>query len=218
MHGFYFITHRPLSRQGLAADVKAALAAGVRVVQYRDKEADTRTLYEEACLLRELCRGVLFLVNDRVDVALAVEADGVHLGQQDLPCPVARRLLGPDKIIGVTVSSLAEARQAVLDGADYLGVSPIFPTCTKPDAGASCGLELLRQIRAEVSLPLIAIGGITLANAPQVVAAGADGLCAISAVLDEPELEEAIRRFQALFAPGRAENGTAASYPEGLMP
>lgn len=218
MHGFYFITHRPLSRRGLAADVKAALAAGVRVVQYRDKDADTRTLYAEAQALRELCRGVLFLINDRVDVALAVEADGVHLGQQDLPCRVARRLLGPDKIIGVTVSSLGEARQAVRDGADYLGVSPIFPTCTKPDAGRACGLELLRRIRAEVSLPLIAIGGITLQNAPQVVAAGADGLCAISAVLAQPDTEEAIRRFQGLFATGRAENGSAVSFPEGLAP
>ncbi|MEJ5329749.1 MAG: thiamine phosphate synthase [Desulfobaccales bacterium] len=218
MRGFYFITHRPLSRRGLAADVKAALAAGVRVVQYRDKEADTRTLYEEACLLRKLCRGVLFLVNDRVDVALAVEADGVHLGQQDLPCRVARRLLGPDKIIGVTVSSLAEARQAVRDGADYLGVSPIFPTCTKPDAGRACGLELLRQIRAQVSLPLIAIGGITLENAPQVAAAGADGLCAISAVLSEPDVEAAIRRFQRLFATGRELTGPAASIREGLAP
>ncbi|MCL6620888.1 MAG: thiamine phosphate synthase [Syntrophobacterales bacterium] len=218
MRGFYFITHRPLSRRGLAADVQAALAAGVRVVQYRDKDADTRTLYAEARRLRELCRGVLFLVNDRVDVALAVEADGVHLGQQDLPCPVARRLLGPHRIIGVTVSSLAEARQAVQDGADYLGVSPIFPTRTKPDAGAAGGLRLLREIRAEVSLPLVALGGITLANAPQVVAAGADGLCAISAVLSEPDMEAAIRRFQSLFATGGAPVAPAASSPEGLAP
>ncbi len=210
MRGFYFITHRPLSRRGLAADVQAALAAGVRVVQYRDKEADTRTLYEEARQLRELCREVLFLINDRVDVALAVEADGVHLGQQDLPCREARRLLGPRKVIGVTVSSLTEARQAVQDGADYLGVSPIFPSSTKPDAGRACGLELLRRIRAEVSLPLIAIGGITLHNAPPVVAAGADGLCAISAVMGEPEVEAAIRRFQALFASGRVPSRPAA--------
>lgn len=218
MRGFYFITHRPLSRRGLVADVQAALAAGVRVVQYRDKEADTRTLYSQARELRELCRGVLFLVNDRVDVALAVAADGVHLGQQDLPCREARRLLGPHKIIGVSVSSLAEARQAVRDGADYLGVSPLFPTCTKPDAGRACGLELLRQLRAEVSRPLIAIGGITRQNALQVVAAGADGLCAISAVLTEPDLEAAIRQFQALFAPGRACHAPAASFPEGLGP
>lgn len=218
MRGFYFITHRPLSRQGLPADVQAALAAGVRVVQYRDKEADTRTLYAQARELRDLCRGVLFLINDRVDVALAVAADGVHLGQQDLPCRVARRLLGPHKIIGVTVSSLAEARQAVQDGADYLGVSPIFPTCTKPDAGRACGLELLRQIRAEIPLPLIAIGGITLDNAPQVVAAGADGLCAISAVLTEPDVEAAIRQFQALFATGRAMDGPALCVPEGQVP
>jgi len=199
MRGFYFITHRPLSPAGLVADVATAVAAGVTVVQYRDKEADGRTLYTEARRLREVCRGILFLVNDRVDVALAVDADGVHLGQRDLPCPVARRLLGPRKIIGVTVSSLAEARQAIRDGADYLGVSPIFATRTKADAGPPAGLRLLAEIRAETGLPLIAIGGITLENAPEVVAAGADGLCAISALYARGELGEAIREFQRLF-------------------
>ncbi len=199
MRGFYFITDARLSRRGNLADVQSALRAGVQVIQYREKQADAKAFYEEARRLREVCRGVLFLVNDRVDVALAVEADGVHLGQKDLPAPVARRLLGPGKIIGLTVSSLAEARQAVQDGADYLGVSPIFATATKPDAGAPAGLALLRAIRAEVPVPLIAIGGLSLANAPEVIAAGADGLCAISAVVPQADVAQAIRSFQKLF-------------------
>jgi len=198
LRGYYFITDARLSRGGNLRDVRGALAAGVRVVQYRDKQADTPTFLAEARRLRELCRNALFLVNDRVDIALAVEADGVHLGQEDLPCREARRRLGPGPVIGITVTTLDEALAAVDDGADYLGVSPIFATATKSDAGAPVGLELLRQLRRRVALPLIAIGGITLANAPAVLAAGADGLCAISAVLTAPDPTAAITEFQQL--------------------
>lgn len=199
MRGFYFITDARLSRAGNVADVKSALAAGVRLVQYREKHADSRAVIAEARVLREICRDVLFLVNDRVDVALAVEADGVHLGPKDLPCPVARRLLGPKKIIGITVSSLAEAREAIQEGADYLGVSPIFATATKADAGEPTGVQLLSAIKAEADIPLVAIGGITLENAPQVIAAGADSLCAISAVVSQADVGQAITGFQELF-------------------
>lgn len=199
MRGYYFITDPGLSRAGNTADVEAACAAGVKVVQYREKGADTRLRYEEARRLKALCRGALFLINDRVDLALAVEADGVHLGQQDLPCAVARKILGPGKIIGITVSNLTEALDAARQGADYLGVSPIFATATKADAGPPTGLALLREIRARVSLPLIAIGGLTLANAPEVIRAGADGLGAISAVVTKPDVQAEIAKFQALF-------------------
>ena len=188
-----------MSRAGNAADVRAACAAGVQVVQYREKSADTRIMYQEARRLKALCQGKLFLVNDRVDLALAVDADGVHLGQQDLPLSVARKRLGSGKTVGITVSSLPEALDAADQGADYLGVSPIFPTTTKSDAGAPGGLELIRQIRKRVSLPLIAIGGINLANAHEVVRAGADGLCAISAVVTRPDVQAEIAKFQALF-------------------
>jgi thiamine-phosphate diphosphorylase len=156
-------------------------------------------MYEEARRLKVLCRGALFLINDRVDLAQAVDADGVHLGRQDLPYDIARKLLGPGKIIGITVSSLAEALDAARQGADYLGISPIFPTTTKADAGTPGGLGLIREIRKLVSLPLIAIGGITLTNAPEVIQAGADGLCAISAVVTKPDVRGEIERFQALF-------------------
>ena len=200
MKGYYFITDTGLSRAGNVKDVRRALAAGVGIVQYRAKETGTRVMLAEAQELKSLCQGAIFLVNDRVDVALAVDADGVHLGQEDMPYETARRLLGPDKIIGITVSTLAEARTAARQGADYLGVSPIFFTRTKPDAGTPTGLTLLQEIRNSVSLPLAAIGGITHDNAAQVIAAGADMICAISQVVTHPDVCLAVEKFQKLFA------------------
>ena len=188
-----------MSRAGNESDVAAAVAAGVRVVQYRQKQGSSRDLVAEARKLRELCRHIRFLVNDRVDLALEVGADGVHLGQEDLPCPEARKMLGPEKIIGVTVSTVAEALTAQAQGADYLGVSPIFSTATKADAGVPTGVALLAEIRRRVTLPLVAIGGITLANAPAVIAAGADAVCAIAAVVTRPEVKAEIDKFQKLF-------------------
>ena len=199
MKGYYFITDARLSRAGNASDVEQALAAGVRLVQHRDNEADTAAMIAEARRLRRLCQRALFLVNDRVEVALAVDADGVHLGQEDLHYRAARRLLGEQKIIGITVNTPEQALEAARLGADYLGVSPIFATRTKPDAGEPAGLTLLREIRRRVSLPLVAIGGITLDNAPAVIEAGADGICAISAVVTRPDVRGAIKGFQKLF-------------------
>jgi thiamine-phosphate pyrophosphorylase len=201
VRGYYFITEAILSRAGNESDVAAAVAAGVRVVQYRQKQGRIRDLVAEARRLREICRGTRFLVNDRVDLALEVGADGVHLGQEDMSYLAARRLLGPAKIIGVTVHDVAEALTAQAEGADYLGVSPIFPTATKADAGAPTGVMLLAEIRRVVSLPLVAIGGITLANAPAVIAAGADAVCALSAVVAQTDVRAEIEKFQGLFCP-----------------
>jgi len=202
LRGYYFITDASLSRAGNLSDVAAAVAAGVRMVQYREKRDCTRDLVAQARELRKICRPTLFLVNDRVDLALEVGADGVHLGQEDLPFPEARRRLGPEKIIGVTVHDLTEALAAREMGADYLGVSPIFATATKADAGAPTGVALVAEIRRRVSLPLVAIGGITLNNAPAVIAAGADGVCAISAVVTKPDVRGEIKKFQRLFRLG----------------
>jgi thiamine-phosphate pyrophosphorylase len=197
--GYYFITDASLSRAGNLSDVKKAVAAGVKVVQYRQKQASAREMYAEARKLREVCRNITFLVNDQVDLALAVDADGVHLGQDDLPYAAARKLLGKSKIIGLTVHTVAQARQAQRLGANYLGVSPIFATITKVDAGQPAGLELIREIRKQVSLPLIAIGGINLKNAAAVIRAGADGVCAIAAVVTKPDVKAEIHKFQKLF-------------------
>jgi thiamine-phosphate pyrophosphorylase len=201
VRGYYFITDAGLSRNGSLADVRQAVAAGVTVVQYRCKGADTRALYREALALKKICQGrALFIVNDRLDIALAAGADGVHVGQDDLPCVVARRWLGRRKIIGVTVHTMAEARQAEADGADYLGVSPIFSTATKKDAGAPAGIALLKKIRKVTRLPLAAIGGITLENAAAVIAAGADAVCAISAVVTKKDVAGEIRKFEKKFS------------------
>jgi len=201
VRGYYFITDSGLSLAGNLSDVRSAVSAGVSIVQYREKSGDTGALYKEALRLAEICRGTTtkFIVNDRIDIALAVDADGVHLGQSDMPYDIARRILGPDKIIGITVHSVDEAVKAEREGADYLGVSPIFSTSTKKDAGIPAGLTLISEIRKKSSLPLIAIGGIDLSNAPDVIAAGADMVCAISAVITKPDVAAEIRRFQSLF-------------------
>ncbi len=199
MKGYYFITDSSLSRAGNISDVKQAEACSVCAVQYRNKNAETREMYIEAVRLREICRNTLFLINDRIDIALAVDADGVHLGQSDMPYRAARKMLGPEKIIGITVHNLAEAMEAQRSGADYLGVSPIFQTATKSDAGKPSGIALIEEIRAQVDIPLIAIGGIDLGNAPEVIKSGADGLCAISAVVSKESVGEEIRKFQELF-------------------
>ena len=201
MNGYYFISDEKLSKKGNLNDVKEAVEAGVKVIQYRRKTGETKELFEEARELKKLCNNTTFIVDNRLDIALAVNADGMHLGQTDLPLETARKLLG-NKIIGVTVHSVEEALEAEKNSADYLGVSPIFETTTKEDAGKAVGIELIKEIKKVSSLPLIAIGGITLKNAKQVVEAGADGLCAISAVITKENIKEEIKKFQELFEEG----------------
>ncbi|MFH1458155.1 MAG: thiamine phosphate synthase [Candidatus Omnitrophota bacterium] len=199
MKGYYFITDAGQSRAGNASDVKNALKAHVEVVQYRDKSKSTKELYQEALALRKICKDALFLINDRLDIALSVKADGVHLGWEDLPYAVARKLIGDKKIIGLTVHTLQQAIQSQRSGAQYIGVSPIFKTNTKQDAGPPVGVRLIKEIRRHVSLPVIAIGGIDLSNAKDVIDSGADGLCAISAVVAENDVKKEIEKFQRLF-------------------
>lgn len=193
---FYFITHRPSSENGILKDVMEALEAGVRIVQYREKELPLRRQIEEAREVLKLCRkfGATFIVNDRVDLALAVGADGVHLGPEDMPPELARRILGEGKLVGVSVGSVQDALRAKEAGADYIGVGPIFRTSTKPDAGPPIGPEGLREVRSAVDLPIVAVGGITLESVGEVTRAGADAVCAISAVSGK-DLGEKVRAF-----------------------
>lgn len=208
MKGFYFITDVHLSRAGNMNDVRDALKAGVKVVQYRDKQSSTKEMYEEALKLRRICRKAVFLINDRVDIALSVNADGVHLGQDDLSYGVARKLLGENKMIGVTVHSLKEAKEAQRLGADYVSISPIFATQTKLDAGFPKGIALIKDIRKHIRIPIVAIGGINLSNASKVIEAGADALCAISAVVAKRNVRGEIEKFQTLFKrPVSEKNG-----------
>lgn len=201
----YIITDARLSRGRSHMDiVRAAIQGGATVVQYREKEATTRRMVEEAREMRELCQemGVPFIVNDRVDVALAVDADGVHLGVDDMPVPIARRLLGPGKLIGFSPETIEQARAAEAEGADYLGVGSVFGTSTKPDAGPPIGLSGLRRVIAAVSIPVVGIGGITAQNAPQVIQAGAAGVAVISAVVGVEDVETAARQLREIIEAG----------------
>lgn len=192
---YYFITDAKLTRKDIFSDVENAVHGGCRIVQYREKAKTDEEMFEEARRIKELCgNNVIFLVNDRVDIALAVDADGVHLGQEDLDVASARKILGR-KILGVTVHNLEEARRAADDGADYLGVSPVFPTSTKSDAGKACGIAMIEKIKEETNLPIVAIGGITKQNTPEVIRAGADSVAAISAVVCSDDVEREVRDF-----------------------
>jgi thiamine-phosphate diphosphorylase len=182
----------------------AALDAGVRFFQYRNKNKSRRDIYEICAKLSGLSRkaGALFLVNDHADIALAVEADGVHLGQDDLPIDKARKLLGRQKIIGISTHDREQAWAAEQAGAEYIGFGPIFTTPTK-DAGRAQGLDGIRQIKQVVSLPVIAIGGINHSNAGDVLRAGADGIAVISAVLSAPDFKAAAAEMVRLVKTGK---------------
>lgn len=193
----YAILDRAASRgRDLREILDAVIAGGCRMVQLREKEWSTRQLLPLAQELRDRTgkAGVTFIVNDRLDVALAVEADGLHVGQDDLPAPIARRLLRPGMILGVSSHSRDQARQAEADGADYVAVGSIYPSGTKP-AYELVGVELLRQIRPLLHVPLVAIGGITPGNVGEVIRAGADGVAVISALCAAPDPARAVRAF-----------------------
>jgi thiamine-phosphate pyrophosphorylase len=182
--------------RNLAPLLEAVLEGGCRVVQLREKTMPLGDLYPVARALRKRCReaGCLFIVNDRVDLALAVEADGVHVGQDDLPAREARRLLSPGMILGVSTHDENQARLARDDGADYVAVGSMFPTGSK--AGFRLvGPDLVRRVRPEIRVPLVAIGGVTTDNVAEVIRAGADAVAVISAVCAAPDPAAATRAF-----------------------
>jgi thiamine-phosphate pyrophosphorylase len=190
-----------LSHQKLA---ELAIAGGADTIQFRQKTGSTREMIRLAGEMQALCRrsGVTFIVNDRLDVALAVQADGVHLGQDDFPIPLARKLLGEKAVIGGSASNLKEARKCLSEGADYVGFGPVFATTSKEDAGPAGGLELLGEVVREIRLPVVAIGGINRKNAPLVLRTGAYGLAVISAVCCQADPQEAARSLRLLIDPG----------------
>jgi len=206
---FYLVTDSGLSRKGTRDDVEQALRAGCKIVQYREKHKSTKEMVEEANRIKNLCENrAVFLVNDRVDVALAVNADGVHIGQDDMPFECARTLLGGEKIIGLTVHDLEESLKAEKWGADYIAVSPVFETGTKKDAGAACGTAMITRVREHVRLPIVAIGGITRGNVADVIRAGANAAVAISAVVCAENVYEETTDFITLIR--RAKGETSA--------
>ena len=195
----YVILDRAATRgRDLEEILDATIAGGCRLIQLREKEWPSGRLLPLAERLRDRCRrgGVTFIVNDRVDLAIAVGADGVHLGQDDLPTRAARPLLRPGMVLGRSTHSVAQAREAQSEGADYIAVGSMFPTQTKPDFEL-VGPELIRAVRPATKAPLIGIGGITLENVAQVIRAGADGVAVISAVCGAPDPAAATREFLA---------------------
>jgi len=176
-------------RASLSGTIHEAAAGGAQIIQLREKNLDDRTLLERASAVRDWTRklGVLFILNDRPDIARLADADGVHLGQEDVPIRAARRILGPDALIGISTHNIAQVRQAVLEGANYIGIGPTFPSDTKK-FDAYPGLDFIRQASAETSLPAFAIGGITLENLPEVIAAGARRVAVSAAICqaDDP--------------------------------
>ena len=202
----YVLTDRGLSRGRSNEEVvEQAIAGGADAIQLRDKESTSRQLLQEALKLRDITckKGVLLIINDRVDIALASDADGVHLGQDDLPIQWGRKLLGNDKIIGITTHNLEESIQAEKDGADYIGVSSVFPTTTKSDADPLSGLEVLTDIKRNVSIPVVAIGGIKEENVAQVGEAGADCIAVISAIVSTVNIKEAAKSLREKFLAAR---------------
>lgn len=192
-YSLYLVTDHGLGRGRSTLEiVRAAVAGGVTCVQLREKDISTRAFIAEAQAIRDFLFGtnVPLIINDRVDVALAVDAGGVHLGQSDMVLADARRLLGPGKLIGISVENAAQAVLAANQGADYLGLSPVFSTPTKTDTAPPLGLSGVAALRTAVSLPLVGIGGIGPQNAAEVIRAGCDGVAVVSAIVaaDDPEL------------------------------
>ena len=202
----YVITDESVSRGRSHIEVaEAAIRGGADVIQLRDKTASGGTLYRVALSLRKLTREakVPFLVNDRLDIALATDADGVHLGQKDLPAAAARNIMGPGRILGVSADTLEEALLAEKEGADYLGVGPVFEAReTKADAGEPLGLERIARIRKHCRLPIVAIGGIDAQNARQVREAGADSAAVISAIVAADDITQAARELKSILSAG----------------
>jgi len=208
----YVITDPALSHGRSHMEVaRAALEGGADAIQIRDKSS---TAYNLSCVTAEiqpLVRkfGAALLVNDRVDVALVAGADGAHVGQEDLPAREARRLLPRPRLLGVSAGSKEMARRAQKEGADYIGVGPVFQTATKPGAGDPLGLDLLAEIAAAVSIPVVAIGGINVDNVARVFEAGASGVAVISAVVSAEDVAAAARALKRLIAGARRASGPA---------
>ncbi len=176
-----------------------AAEAGASLFQYRNKTASMKDAYVEALVLRQAAAkaGVLFIINDRCDLALAVDADGVHLGQDDLPLDLAKKVMGPDKLIGISTHNPDQVREATAGKPDYLGFGPIFKPGSKQDHDPVVGLEGLRAMRSLTSLPIFAIGGIQIDQAGEVMRAGANGVAIVSAILKAPDISLAVKAFLA---------------------
>lgn len=198
----YLVTDRGILKgKDLFSAVQEAIAGGVTLVQLREKSISSLDFYNIALRLKEITgyHGVPLIINDRLDIALAVNADGLHVGQEDLPLREARRLLGEDKILGYSVTTVGEAVFGQQNGADYLGAGPVYPTGSKDDAAPPIGIDTLNKIKHSVSLPVVAIGGIGAANIKEIKTSGVDGVSVISAILGSADIKGASGKLAELW-------------------
>lgn len=208
-YSLYLVTDRGLALGRSTVDiVRAALDGGITCVQLREKNCTTREFLAEAKAVRDLLHGsgVPLIINDRIDVAMIVHADGVHLGQTDMPIAEARRLVGTQMLIGISAECLEDAIRAEAEGADYIGISPVFATPTKTDTAPPLGLEGIRTIRERVSIPLVGIGGIGPGNADQIIRAGCDGIAVVSAIVSAPDPGRAASELSRIIAAAKEKS------------
>ena len=200
-YSLYLVTDRMrMSTRTLGEAVEQAVIGGCTLVQFREKEIPALDFYMLALEIKKITDryGIPLIINDRIDIAMATGADGVHIGQRDIPVDIARKVIGKDMLLGVSVGSAAEAIDAVKAGADYLGVGAMFPTGTKPDAGF-VSMEELGRIRKAVDIPIVVIGGISRENAMLFRPMGVDGLAVVSAVIAKPDIKKSAADLKSLF-------------------
>ncbi len=197
-YSLYLVTDRDLSMgRSIEEVVRAAVRGGVTCVQLREKACSSAEFLDLALSLKAELSGcrIPLIINDRLDIALAAEADGVHLGQHDIPLAAAKRISGGRLLIGISAESVDDAARAEAGGADYIGISPVFTTPTKTDTAEPLGLEGITRIRQAVKIPIVGIGGLNLGNAGQVIRSGADGVAVVSAIMSAPDPENAAREL-----------------------
>ena len=203
-YSLYLVTNRLLmSTKTLGEAVEQAIIGGCTMVQLREKEISSLDFYALALDIKEIADsyGIPLIINDRIDIAMAVGAAGVHIGQKDIPADIARKVIGKDMLLGVSAASVAEAENAAKAGADYLGVGAMFPTGTKPDAGF-VSMEHLGRIRRAVDIPIVVIGGINKENAMLFQPMGIDGLAVVSAVIAQPDIKKSAADLKSQFQKG----------------
>ena len=196
----YLVTDNSDDEEKFLKTIEEAILGGVKVVQIREKTADTLDFYNLALKVKEITEkyNVDLIINDRVDVALAIDADGVHVGQSDMPCDVTRRLIGEDKILGVSAATIEEAKKAENDGADYIGTGAVFPTATKDDAPSISKKDLIDVVNS-INIPVVAIGGINLENACELKDTGIAGLSVVSAIMGADNPKKASEKLLNIF-------------------
>ncbi|NMA75007.1 MAG: thiamine phosphate synthase [Bacteroidales bacterium] len=197
----YLVTDRDLALNRPLIDVvEQAVKGGVTMVQLREKNCSSKAFYNEAKQLKKLLSSynIPLIINDRLDIALAVDTDGLHIGQHDLPYPIARKLLGKNKIIGLSVENLQDIEESNNWDVDYIGLSPVFNTSTKTDTAKALGLDGVKELTSLTTHPSVGIGGINLSNASEIIQAGADGIAVVSAIMSHPNPLQAARELRTI--------------------